>query len=719
MAGFFDLPSARSTTKKDQKLLKSAKPKAQLASPTAVVLKGSTKLSDRIKAIVSLVDAKFPDKDVIQLIMEEQDLIDYIDACIKNGKVAIDTETTGLDPIIDHIVGFSLYTPGRKAAYVPLEHISYVTEMKLDGQLSREFVKTQFDRLIEANTKTYWFNAPFDVRVIGNSIGSWFTPYFDASIAAMCLNSEEPEGQRGLKPLHKKYCWGNRGEALSFGKLFDNLPFQYVPIHTAYLYAAYDALYTWELAEFQSQYLEPDGIYYEEKNMQGVSNVFFNIEMKSMPTFISMEENGVAINYEYAEALSKRYHDLTDEVENTLNEVAAPYMDLIEDYMRRNPACKLTKPINFESGQQLAVILYDVLKIPPVDPKKPRSVDKDTLSQIDHPLCNCIKDVRAFKKALSTYVDKLPETAKMYPDKRVHCRFNQYGAATGRVSCKDPNLQNISSRPFKLSDGTKIDFGHDIRQMFTASPGCILMSCDYSGQEPRVTAHLSQDQKMIQAYKDGKDVYSEIAAISFNTTYEDCCEFYPNGDDNPEGAARRSEAKRIVLGILYGRGIPSIAEQLGKSVDEAQAIYDKVLDNFEGLAQFIEDSEDMARKYGFVETAWGRRRMLPDMQLPWYEFSYKNGVSPDFDPLSDSPEKATEVPDDIVEALTNKLLNCWSYKRREAIKEEIRANGISVKDNSKYIRDAKRQTVNARVQGEPKRLNCPFAVNHITHGCVA
>ena len=127
----------------------------------------------------------------------------------------------------------------------------------------------------------------------------------------------------------------------------------------------------------------------------------------------------------------------------------------------------------------------------------------------------------------------------------------------------------------------------------------------------------------------------------------------------------------------------------------------------------------MARKYGFVETAWGRRRMLPDMQLPWYEFSYKNGVSPDFDPLSDSPEKATEVPDDIVEALTNKLLNCWSYKRREAIKEEIRANGISVKDNSKYIRDAKRQTVNARVQGKPKRLNCPFAVNHITHGCVA
>ena len=98
----------------------------------------------------------------------------------------------------------------------------------------------------------------------------------------------------------------------------------------------------------------------------------------------------------------------------------------------------------------------------------------------------------------------------------------------------------------------------------------------------------------------------------------------------------------------------------------------------------------MARTYGYVETIWGWRKRLPDMQLPWYEFSYKSGVSPDFDPLSDSPEEAsTEVPDDIVEALTNKLLNCWSWKRREAIKEEIRSYGIEIKDNTSLIKSAK------------------------------
>ena len=152
--------------------------------------------------------------------------------------------------------------------------------------------------------------------------------------------------------------------------------------------------------------------------------------------------------------------------------------------------------------------------------------------------------------------------------------------------------------------------------------------------------------------------------------------------------------------ILYGRGIPSIAEQLGKSVKEAQAIYDKVLSKFEGLASFIDESEDMARNYGYVTTVWGRRRQLPDMQLPYFEFGYKNGYVPDFDPLDDGSENiSNEVPIDVVETLTNKLLNCWGYKKREEMKEKIRQKGLTVKDNSSLIAQAKRQTVNERVQG--------------------
>ena len=705
---FFNLPSGKATTKKDQQLLKKISNPVQ-TSPTAVRMKGSAKLLDRIQAITSLVKSKFKGKEnELILITQENQLVSYIDKCVENGVISIDTETTGLDPIIDKIVGICIYTPDLKAAYIPINHISYVTELPCSNQLSVEFIKEQFERLVVAETKTIWFNAPFDIRFIGNHIGVWLKPYFDTSIASRCLNSNEPSGQKTLKALHNKYCWNGQGETLTFGKLFDDIPFNLIPIDVAYLYAASDAIYTYELYEFQAQYLEPTGQFYEKHNMQDLSNMFFNIEMKSMETFISMEQTGFAIDYEYAEKLSKRYHELSDKMRANLAEVASNYQDLFDDYRRTHPDCKLTDPINFDSPTQLAIVLYDILKIKPVDREKPRGTGAEILAKIDHPLCKAVQDTRAFNKVLSTYIDKLPESAKLYPDKRIHCKFNQYGADTGRVSSDSPNLQNIPSRPFVLSDGTKIDSGHDVRQLFTASPGCILLSCDYSGQEVRVTAHLSQDEKMIQAYRDGKDVYSEIAALAFNTTYEECCEKRPDGTDNPAGKARRGEAKKIVLGVLYGRGIPSIAEQLGKTIKEAQAIYNKVLSKFEGLAKFIQDSEDMARELGYVTTVWGRRRQLPDMQLPYYEFHYKNNVNPNFDPLSFGSSDITcyngEVPEDVVKDLTNKLLNCRDYKRREQLKEQIRNDGIAIKDNGSFIAQAQRQCVNARVQGSSADL---------------
>lgn len=699
MAGFFNLPSSRATTKKDQQLLK--KVSSPVKSSTAVTLKGSTKLIDRINAITSLVKSKFAGKeDELELITTEEHLTSYIDKCIENNVISIDTETTGLDPILDNIVGICIYTPGLKAAYIPVNHISYITELKCANQLEIPFLTEQFQRLVDNNVKTIWFNAPFDIRFLGNHINVWFTAYFDTSIAAMCLNSDEPDGSRTLKAIHKKYCWGDRGEALTFGKLFDNLPFNLIPIDVAYLYAASDAIYTYELYEFQAQYLEPDGKYYESHDMKDLSNVFFNIEMKSMPTFISMEQTGVSIDFDHAKKIYDKYHELSDKMQHNLEKVCEPYIDLFDDYRRKHPMCKLTDPINYDSPTQLAIIFYDILGLKSPDPKNPRGTGADILEHMEHPIAKAVSDNRSFNKVLSAFIDILPEQARKYPDKRIHCSFKQYGASTGRVSCKNPNLQQIPSNPFVLSDGTKIDSGHDVRQLFTASPGCILMSCDYSGQEVRVTAHLSQDEKLIQAYRDGKDPYCEIASLAYNVPYEECTEYRADGTFNPDGKKRRGESKKIVLGILYGRGIPSIAEQLGKTVQEAQKIYDSVLAKFEGLAHFIEESEDMARQYGYVTTVWGRRRQLPDMQLPYYEFSYKNGFMPDFDPLSDdSSEISTEVPEETCRVLTDKLLNCCGFKKREELKEKIRQKGLNIKDNTSYINRSKRQTVNARVQG--------------------
>ena len=213
------------------------------------------------------------------------------------------------------------------------------------------------------------------------------------------------------------------------------------------------------------------------------------------------------------------------------------------------------------------------------------------------------------------------------------------------------------------------------------------------------------DPKMIQAYMEGKDLYAEIAALSFNTSYDNCLEFRPDGTTNPEGKNRRSQAKSILLGVLYGRGVPSIAEQLGTTTKKAQAIKDSVFKGFPAIPKFEEDSLDMAYEKGYVTTLWGRKRRLPDLQLPEYEFRWKDGVRPDDDLLSfDDDEEGNElsgveeVPSDLVDRYTKRLRQAYFGQKRK-IFEEANKEGIWIVDNGGKIADAQRQCVNARIQG--------------------
>lgn len=202
---------------------------------------------------------------------------------------------------------------------------------------------------------------------------------------------------------------------------------------------------------------------------------------------------------------------------------------------------------------------------------------------------------------------------------------------------------------------------------------------------------------MQDAFIHGKDIYSTIASMSFNKSYEDCLEFRPDGTTNSAGKERRTQAKSIVLGILYGRTIPSIAEQLGCSTKEAQAIYDKVLDSFTGLANFIKQSETQARENGYVETAWGRRRHIPDMQLPKYEFSYVSNKG-HYDPLA-FDTTSVEVEPKLVEKYTRAMDKARYAKDKSNVMYEARQEGIKIKDNTFKIAEAERQCVNSRVQG--------------------
>ena len=179
-------------------------------------------------------------------------------------------------------------------------------------------------------------------------------------------------------------------------------------------------------------------------------------------------------------------------------------------------------------------------------------------------------------------------------------------------------------------------------------------------------------------------------------------EFRPDGTTNPEGKNRRSQAKSILLGVLYGRGVPSIAEQLGTTTKKAQAIKDSVFKGFPAIPQFEGDSLDMAYEKGYVTTLWGRKRRLPDLQLPEYEFRWKDGAPPDDDLLDfaseDDEEKVQEVPEELVRKYVSKLRNAYFGQKRK-IFEQANKEGIWIVDNGAKIADAQRQVVNSRIQG--------------------
>jgi len=659
-----------------------------IASRTKETPKAKKKLGvlDRINSIKATVDSslgKFRDDYIV--IRDEDTLASYIQKAIDNDVIAIDTETTGLDVFDDELVGICIYTPCMKAAYIPVNHVSYITREKLDNQLPIDILSEQFALL--SNTKIIMFNANFDLRVLKHSLDVYLTCYWDCYLAARLLNENEGLRGSGLKALHKKYVLDNQEDEFSYEAMFSGMTFNLIPIDYAYLYGAHDAIITYELYDFQRQYLSLDS---PREDMRLLAEVFFNIEMPCVEVVEDMEDTGITFDLAYNQELSVKYNKLLEEKRQEYYKELEKYKDKIELFRKTNSTGdKLDNPINVDSPSQLAILLYDILKVPTVDEKKPRGTGVDILNRIDLPIAKVIAEYREFAKLVDAFISKLPLAVKK--DGKIHCTLNQYGADTGRMSCENPNLQQIPSH------------NKDMRKMFTAREGYVLMSSDYSQQEVKVMAQMCGDEKMLQAFRQGKDFYAEIASVSFNKPYEDCLEFYPGTTTtNVEGKDRRTSAKSILLGINYGRGTASIAEQLHCTIEEAQAIKDKVFKGFPAIPKFEEDSKRMARELGYVTTLWGRKRRLPDMQLPLYEFKWIPGKEPndilDFD--SDIPD---EVPLALQQKYLIKLRQAKPWQKRD-IFEQANAEGIWVIDNGKKIADAERQCVNARIQGSAADL---------------
>lgn len=653
-------------------------------NPGAVRLTGGSSLMDLIKTSISLASTYLGKyKDKYRVITSTEELNEYIDRILENEIYSIDTETTSLDPITTTIVGFSLYTPGQKAVYVPLNHVSYITMVKCDNQIPISEATIALKRLEQ--TKAVLFNGKFDYRVIKNQLNVNIKVYYDGYLAAKILNENEPNA--GLKALYAKYC-EKVEDSKSFKDLFDGVPFSHIPINTAYIYGARDAEITYGLYEFQKQFLDLNN---DREDLRKMAEVFWNIEMPIVTIVGDTEDNGVILDTEYAQELSVKYHKILEEKLDKFYNICNMYSDEINSYKIKSKDNVLSDPINIASPKQVAVLLYDVLGLTSNDKRKPRGTGEEILLGMDHEICKAILEYREVAKLLSTYIDKLPNDINSQTN-RVHCSFNQYGAVTGRFSSSDPNMQNIPSH------------NNDIRKMFVADKGKYMLSCDYSAQEPRLTAQMCKDKKMLKAYKEGKDLYCEIASIAFNVPYEECKEFREDGTKNPQGKERRSQAKTIVLGVCYGRQIPSIAEQLNTTIKKAEEIYNKIMIAFPGLHQFMIDSQNMARQLGYVTTNWGRKRRLPDMQLPQYEFTVNSSKSKNFDPLDFGSEQDNELTEEEMHSYTNMLNSCRGYKQKLNVLEKLKSEGITVKDNSLKINDAERQCVNARIQGSAADL---------------
>ena len=698
----------------------------------------------------------------LELIQTSEKLHEYIDACIEKGIIAIDTETTGLDPITDKIVGACIYTYGQKPAYIPINHISYITNTRVDGQLTETEVAVEFQRLVDKQVKIIMFNAKFDIRVIRHQLGVYMTPSWCGFIAGKCLKNNELEGN--LKYLWKKYCSKDKeAEHFTFDKMFDGLRFDLVPIGTAYLYAAKDALMTLDIYDFQKPYLTEDDPKCIECGFQKLAKLYREIELPIIPIVADIEDTGVAIDVEYANSLSVKYNEKLKEAEKAFHKELENYSDQINSYIQTHPQTKLEDPINIASPTQLAELFYDVLQVPSVSKKSPRGTGEEILEKMGHPLGKLILDYRGVAKLLNTYIDKMPKILNKKTG-RIHCSFNQYGTDTGRFSSSDPNLQNIPShntdiRPMFIAtqkenvksednilkllyddivltlNGEKdsqdliigdiliCDSGNyeiesidiqdvnvlvklktNISQELQVKRIYLMLGADYSQQEPKITAHLSNDEQFIAQCASGKDAYGILASLAFNRPYEDCLEWVldengePTHETNKEGKEIRSRAKKILLGICYGKTMKSIAEDLNVSEEKAQEIYDCVLTNISGLKWLMDYSQDFCKQYGYTETIWGRRRYIPDMQLEPFEVTSVG--TKNFDPFFDSEELG--VVDDS-ERLRRKYLveisNAKYKQQKDKIKMQAEKDGFKIKENTKKIEDATRQVVNARVQG--------------------
>ena len=477
--------------------------------------------------------------------------------------VCIDTETTGLDPMRAEIVGVSFAVEPGHAAYVPLAH-DYPGAPK---QLDRAAVLAALRPLLEDPKKAkLGQHAKYDMNVLSNYGIAVHGVRYDSMLESYVWNSSG--NRHDMDTLAKRYLGVDtiHYEDVT-GKGAKQIAFSQVDVRVAADYAAEDADITLRVHE---------ALWAKLETVPTLQKVFDDIEMPLVPVLARMEQTGVLIDVAKLKKQSNELGKRLLEIQQRAFDVAGRHFSL-------------------DSPKQLQALLYDELKLP-VSVKTPTgqpSTNEEALEALanQHELPRLILDYRTLAKLRSTYADKLPEAVNPR-DGRVHTSYHQAVAATGRLSSNDPNLQNI---PIRTEEGRRI------RQAFVAPDGFKILAADYSQIELRIMAHLSGDPGLLAAFHGNQDVHRATAAEVFGVP--------PDQVD----ANQRRAAKAINFGLMYGMSAWGLARQLGIERGEANEYVKRYFERYPGVREFMERTREQAHRDGYVETLFGRRLYLNEI----------------------------------------------------------------------------------------------------------
>lgn len=502
------------------------------------------------------------DRSRYETLLTEADLNRWVEKLNQAKLFALDTETDNLDYMAANLVGISFALENGEAAYLPLQ-LDYLGAPKT---LEKTTALTLLKPILENPTiQKVGQNFKYDLTIFARNGIDVQGVAFDTMLESYVLNST---GRHNMDDLAKRYL-GH--QTISFeeiaGKGKNQLTFNQIPLEKAAEYAAEDADVTMKLQQVLWEKLSKEPT---------LEKLFKEMELPLLGVLSRMERRGVLID---SDALFLQ----SNEIANRLSELEE------QAYVLAG------QPFNLASTKQLQEILFDKLGLPVIQktPKGAPSTNEEVLEELafSHELPKVLVEHRGLSKLKSTYTDKLPQMVNPQTG-RVHTSYHQAVTATGRLSSSDPNLQNI---PIRNEEGRRI------RQAFIAREGFTVVAADYSQIELRIMAHLSQDQGLINAFTQGKDIHRSTAAEIFGVALDEVT------------SEQRRNAKAINFGLIYGMSAFGLSRQLGIGRADAQSYMDLYFKRYPGVQTFMHDIREKAKAQGYVETLFGRRLYLPDI----------------------------------------------------------------------------------------------------------